>query len=612
MPCEIELEVGPGAKAGEVTTRVLEAPSGGGATETAKINVTRLLGDRDDLETLVVGSGLSGGGSGGEDRLRRMGQQLFEALFTGRVLGTYRASLGIALERHEPLRIVLQVTSPRLAALPWEALFDPDTATYVCRKEQLVRHAPAPYTPEPVTVSPPLRVLGVVAAPAGQAGLDSTGEQQRLSDALKAPIAQGRIEVDWVVAASWDAVQDKLITGHWHVLHFVGHGDYDAEAERATVTLVGADGSANSIEAQHLADLLTQPDSVTRLVVLNSCSSGESGTKDLLSSAAATLVHSGIGAVAAMQFAISDPAAVAFGRGFYTALAGGQSVEDATRAGRLAILGLQSLEWVTPVLYVRGDTTQLFAVGARRGHSAPRPVLIGAVVALVLVLVGAAFLLWPRGGPPPPQPAVLSVGRTDVNLGSPCEGQQGWVFPQTIDTLPVVTHVSDVDWVARYGGVPASGDYYAFSLSALTQDSVLIEKVEADVVDRQDPIRGVYPAPWSGGCGGLIPSLFRANLDNVPVSVIAVAGEGTGEPQAAIPLPHIIDKNRPEVWHLSAVTDTCHCQWVARIHWRVGDRTGVETLDDHGKPFSVTAITAATRIDNRDGTSDTWRVSPSG
>lgn len=51
--------------------------------------------------------------------------------------------------------------------------------------------------------------------------------------------------------------------------------------------------------------------------------SGAGGTHDLFSGPAAALVHSGIHAVAAMQFSISDTAAIEFARGFYAALAHG-------------------------------------------------------------------------------------------------------------------------------------------------------------------------------------------------------------------------------------------------------------------------------------------------
>jgi WD40 repeat protein len=101
-------------------------------------------------------------------------------------------------------------------------------------------------------------------------------------------------------------------------------------------------------------------------VVLNSCSGAAAGVTDLFSGTAAALVRGGVSAVAAMQYEISDPAAVAFARGFYAAIARGRGVDNAVSSGRVAILGLsdQTLEWVTPVLYLRGHDTRLFTLPA--------------------------------------------------------------------------------------------------------------------------------------------------------------------------------------------------------------------------------------------------------
>ena len=110
-----------------------------------------------------------------------------------------------------------------------------------------------------------------------------------------------------------------------------------------------------------------------RLVVLNSCSGAAAGVSDLFSGTAAALVRGGVSAVAAMQYEISDAAAVAFARGFYAAIVRGRGVDDAVSSGRVAILGLsdRTLEWVTPVLYLRGHDSQLFTLPAPAGGTGP-------------------------------------------------------------------------------------------------------------------------------------------------------------------------------------------------------------------------------------------------
>ena len=369
---DIELEIGAGAQPGSYAVRVIRAAAGGEPVGELYLDIDDMLGRRDLLEATVLASAVPRRAvAATEQPVREAGQQLFQALFTGQVYGIYRASLGVAQQRGERLRVVLRLTAPELAALPWETLFDPETQTYLCRQEPLVRHVPAPYTADPLEVRPPLRILGLVSSPRGLPPLDVEAEKRHLARALERPIADGLVEVTWVSEATWPAVHAQLLADEWHVLHFVGHGDYDREADEGVIALTGPDGQVDLVEAARLADLLREAQPAPRLVMLNSCASGQTGAKDIFSSTAATLVRSGINAVAAMQFAISDNAAIAFAAGFYTAIAHGRSVDEAARSGRIAILGTpHSMEWVTPVLYVRGQATRLFTM---TGSPQPRP-----------------------------------------------------------------------------------------------------------------------------------------------------------------------------------------------------------------------------------------------
>jgi tetratricopeptide (TPR) repeat protein len=364
---DIELEIGTGSGPGSYLVRVIRAAADGEPTGTLELDVEELLDRRNLLEMTLLASGVqrrSRSVPEAEQPVREVGRQLFQALFPpGPVYGMYRASLGIVQQRGKRLRVVLRLTAPELAALPWEMLFDPETETYLCRQEPLVRHVPASFTGPPLEVHPPLRVLGLVASPRGLPPLDVDAEKDHLAEALAEPTARGLIEVEWVPEATWAGVHTRLLAGDWHVLHFVGHGDYDTETDEGVLALVGANGRADLVEASRLADLLDEAHPTPRLVVLNSCSSGQTGVNDLFSGTAAALVRKGISAVAAMQFSISDTAAIAFSRGFYTAIAHGRSVDEAARSGRISILGAPgSLEWVTPVLYVRGQATQLFSL----------------------------------------------------------------------------------------------------------------------------------------------------------------------------------------------------------------------------------------------------------
>ena len=272
----------------------------------------------------------------------------------------------VAAVRGEGLRVVLRIDTPALAGLPWEAMFDQAAGTYVCRQDQLVRHVPVASVPAPLRVRPPLRILGVVSSPRGLPVLDVDKEQDQLARALARPASQGLAELHWAPSATWADLQDLLLDGEWHVLHFIGHGDFDPGRDEGVLALTREDGRADLVAAHRLTDLLRQARPMLRLVVLNSCSGAAAGASDLFSGTAAALVRGGVSAVAAMQYEISDPAAVAFARGFYAAIARGRGVDDAVSSGRVAILGLsdRTLEWVTPVLYLRGHDTRLFTFQA--------------------------------------------------------------------------------------------------------------------------------------------------------------------------------------------------------------------------------------------------------
>ncbi|MFX0577978.1 CHAT domain-containing protein [Nocardia nepalensis] len=376
MACTIQVEIEAGSGAGEYTTHVVHSPVGAEPSATMYLDAYRLLDEQNGLETEVLASAVVGRRVAGPDEkhLQEVGGRLFKALFAGPVLRTYRESVAAAQDRGEQLHVELRMSAPELAALPWEALWDDDTKNYLCLTEPLVRHVPAPYAREPLKVTPPLRILGLVASPRGMPFLEVLDEQEHLERALVPLTSGGLLHIEWLRQASWAGVQEKLLADHWHVLHFIGHGYYDVKNDQGCIDLVGSNGGADPIGANKLANLLSLAEPTPRLVVLNSCSSGAESSMDLFSGTAAVLARSGVNAVAAMQFTISDAAAISFAAGFYTAIAHGHSVDNAVHSGRISILGAHTLEWVTPVLYLRGENSQLFTLRQRRvarGRSAP-------------------------------------------------------------------------------------------------------------------------------------------------------------------------------------------------------------------------------------------------
>jgi hypothetical protein len=365
----IELSIGPGPVPGRFRVEVLRSPAGEAMTM-ADLDVKALLAQRAELQQAILASSVpTRTVLPEEQRVRDVGGALFRALLgTGEVAGRYRAAAAVAAERGEGLRVVLRIGDPALAGLPWEAMYDEAAGAYVCRRTQLVRHVGVPSAAAPLAVAPPLRILGVVSSPRGLPALDVDKEQDQLARALAPVTAGGLAELAWAPSPAWADLQDVLLGDRWHVVHFIGHGDFDPDRDEGVLALAGGDGRMDLVEASRLVDLLRQAHPVPRLVVLNSCSGAVPGIADLFSGTAAALVRGGVSAVAAMQYEISDQAASAFARGFYGAIARGRGVDEAVSSGRVAIIGLsgRTLEWVTPVLYLRGEDSHLFKVPTQR------------------------------------------------------------------------------------------------------------------------------------------------------------------------------------------------------------------------------------------------------
>ena len=295
-----------------------------------------------------------------ERPLREVGQALFDAVFPASAGALFLSSRNEVERAGGRLRIVLRLHPPELAVLPWELLFSDHYGGYLCRRSPMVRYVDAPEPVRPLTVAPPLRVLGMTALPGDLAALDADTEQRRLQQLLVPLQDRGLISVDWVPGQSWEAAQDALYAG-CQVFHFIGHGGFDPDRGEGVIAFADERGRRQLVGASALADLLSVADPMPRLVVLNSCQTAAGADTDVFSSTAATLVRT-VPAVVAMQFAVTDDAAAVFSRAFYQALVRNRGVDEAVRAGRIALTGWNpdTLEWVTPVLYLRSRDSRLF------------------------------------------------------------------------------------------------------------------------------------------------------------------------------------------------------------------------------------------------------------
>jgi len=219
----------------------------------------------------------------------------------------------------------------------------------------------APQPIERLAVTPPLRILGMVASPQGLPQLDVGREKRRVEEAIKELRAEGLAELTWLGGQTWRDLQRAMRRGPWHAFHFVGHGSFDPETEEGALALTQEAGHKDLLRATALARLLDDHFSL-RLAFLNSCEGARSGESDAFSSTAATLVRCGIPAVVAMQYEITDEAAIEFSRDFYEAMADGLPVDAAVAEARTAVSIRSALEWGTPVLYMHSSDGRIFDI----------------------------------------------------------------------------------------------------------------------------------------------------------------------------------------------------------------------------------------------------------
>lgn len=106
---------------------------------------------------------------------RDIGQQLFAALISGGVRDAYASSLVKARERGAGLRLRLRIEAPEVALLPWEFLYAPQEGDHISllRETPLTRYTALTRERDLLAVKPPLRILGMVAAPTDLARLNA-------------------------------------------------------------------------------------------------------------------------------------------------------------------------------------------------------------------------------------------------------------------------------------------------------------------------------------------------------------------------------------------------------------------------------------------------------
>jgi CHAT domain len=289
------------------------------------------------------------------------GRVLSRALLTPPVEKQLLRSLDHSAERNAGLRLRLVTECAELADVPWELLWSPHEDDFLALSLQtpVVR---TPVLPQPVPSLPvegQLSILTLISDPDDLPALDTEAEWDRLNGALAGLTGAGKVRVELLESPDLGALQRALRRDTWHVLHFVGHGAFDPESGEGVLALREPDGKTRLVPGQTLGTFLNDHPSL-RLVVLNACEGARADAGNPLGGVAQTLIRRGIPAVIAMQFPVTDRAAVTLAQSFYDAVADLYPVDASLAEARKTVLAEGSVEWATPVLYMRSADGRLF------------------------------------------------------------------------------------------------------------------------------------------------------------------------------------------------------------------------------------------------------------
>jgi hypothetical protein len=258
------------------------------------------------------------------------------------------------------LRVRLRLPGD-LANIPWEYLYDDEYGFLgLDPRTALVRYLEMPAAAQPFPIGPPLRILTIISAPTDIPEIDGEKEWGKLKDELKGLVRDGMVQLDRLNTGTLADLLPPLSQNEYHVLHFIGHGGYDEQAHDGALAFEDEDRKTRLVTGRDLMQMISGHRSL-RLVVLNACEGARGAKDDPFGGVAQALVRRGIPAVVAMQFEISDTAALVFSPSFYHAIAQGRPVDVATVEARKAMFARgHTIEWATPVLYLRSPDGRVF------------------------------------------------------------------------------------------------------------------------------------------------------------------------------------------------------------------------------------------------------------
>ncbi|HEU4389016.1 MAG TPA: CHAT domain-containing protein [Blastocatellia bacterium] len=302
-----------------------------------------------------------------DEELTRFGALLFETLFPNSVRRLY--DVARAERQRDRLSIVFTSMIHWVADKPWEFAFDPNRKLFLATEEtNFVRNVLTAVPADRISQhAAPLRILVAVAQPVGAGVLSSDEEISVIKRGFQQLVDAGLAEVEVAIAATPALLHARLESSGdrpFDVVHFIGHGEYDAATKTGYLLFEDDTGAAQRVDSQVLRQIVCRRD--IRMVFLNACETGKGGRAEFNRGVAPALVAGGVPVVVANQYKVLDVSATAFAKHFYWSLAQGRSVGDAARESRVAVnysIAGEAIDWAVPVVYARNPGDRLCTPG---------------------------------------------------------------------------------------------------------------------------------------------------------------------------------------------------------------------------------------------------------
>ena len=164
----------------------------------------------------------------------------------------------------------------------------------------------------------PIRILLLAADPMNRTRLRLGAELQRIQDEIRRGRFADRFELLHALSTRVEDMTRAIHDFRPHIIHFVGHGSVTGD-----LCFEGDSGEAHSVSPDDLDRFFALVTDEVDCVILNSCYSKQQSA----------VITQHIPYVVGMREVVTDEAAISFSVGFYQALAGGRSIDQAFQYG---------------------------------------------------------------------------------------------------------------------------------------------------------------------------------------------------------------------------------------------------------------------------------------